>query len=210
MSTTRKESAPGTALFGKIRRAVLSLLYARADEEFYIRQILRTIGAGHGSVLRELKRLAEAGILRRTARGRQVYYQANPDSPIFPELKSLIVKTAGIGDILLNALDPLAERIKIAFIFGSIAKGEETRRSDIDLLVIGDVSFMDVVTNLQIAQKNTGREINPTVYPLKEFKLKIETNQHFLATILDGPKLFLIGDENELGRLAKKRLAGRS
>jgi len=210
MSTTRKESAPGTALFGKIRRAVLSLLYARADEEFYIRQILRTIGAGHGSVLRELKRLAEAGILRRTARGRQVYYQANPDSPIFPELKSLIVKTAGIVDILVNAMAPLAERIKIAFIFGSIAKGEETRRSDIDLLVIGDVSFMDVVTNLQIAQKNTGREINPTVYPLKEFKLKIETNQHFLATILDGPKLFLIGDENELSRLAKKRLAGRS
>jgi uncharacterized protein len=206
----QKESTLGTALFGKIRRAVLSLLYARADEEFYIRYILRTVGAGHGSVQRELKRLAEAGILRRTARGRQVYYQANPDSPIFPELKSLIVKTAGIGDILLNALAPLAERIKIAFIFGSIAKGEETRRSDIDLLIIGDVSFMDVVTSLQAAQKTTGREINPTVYPFKEFESKIETNQHFLATILDEPKLFLIGDENELSRLAKRRLAGRS
>jgi hypothetical protein len=95
MSTAQKESTLGQALFGKIRRAVLSLPYTRADEEFYIRHILRTVGAGHGSVQRELKRLAEAGILRRTARGRQVYYQVNPDSPIFPELKGLIEKTAG-------------------------------------------------------------------------------------------------------------------
>lgn len=210
MSTKQTESKPGTALFGKTRRAVLSLLYGRADEEFYIRYILRSVSVGHGSVQRELKRLAEAGILRRTARGRQVFYQANPDSPIFPELKSLITKTAGVGDILLNALAPLAERIKIAFIFGSVASGEETRRSDIDLLVVGDVSFMDVVTNLQAAQKAIGREINPTVYPSKEFESKIKTNHHFLSTLLDGPKIFLIGDENELSRLAKKRLAGRS
>lgn len=125
MSTKQTESKPSTALFGKTRRAVLSLLYGRADEEFYIRYILRSVSVGHRSVQRELKRLAEAGILRRTARGRQVYYQANRDSPIFPELKSLITKTAGVGDILLNALAPLAERIKIAFIFGSVARGEE-------------------------------------------------------------------------------------
>jgi predicted nucleotidyltransferase len=210
MSTKQTESKPGTTLFGKTRRAVLSLLYGRADEEFYIRYILRSVSVGHGSVQRELKRLAEARILRRTARGRQVYYQANRDSPIFPELKSLITKTAGVGDILLNALAPLAERIKIAFIFGSVAKGEETRRSDIDLLVVGDVSFMDVVTNLQAAQKAIGREINPTVYPSKEFESKIKANHHFLSTLLDGPKISLIGDENELSRLAKKRLAGRS
>jgi len=210
MSTISTDSKPGTALFGKARRAVLSLLYGRADEEFYIRHILRNVSVGHGAVQRELKRLAEAGILRRTARGRQVYYRANPDSPIFPELKSLITKTAGVGDILLNALAPFAERIKIAFIFGSIARGEETLRSDIDLIIIGDVSFMDVVTSLQAAQKAIGREINPTVYPSKEFELKIEANHHFLTKLLDGPKIFLIGDENELSRLAKKRLAGRS
>lgn len=210
MSTKQTESKPGTAFFGKTRRAVLSLLYGRADEEFYIRYILRSVSVGHGSVQRELKRLAEAGILRRTLRGRQVYYQANRDSPIFPELKSLITKTAGVGDILLNALAPLAERIKIAFIFGSVARGEETRRSDIDLLVVGDVSFMDVVTNLQAAQKVIGREINPTVYPSKEFESKIKANHHFPSILLDGPKISLIGDENELSRLAKKRLAGRS
>jgi len=198
------------ALFGKARRAILSALFSHADEAFYLRQIVRTTGLGLGPVQRELKQLTESGILRRNVRGRQVYYQVNPDSPVFAELKSLVQKTAGAGDILRNALTPLKDRISIAFIYGSIARCRENMSSDIDLLLIGKVGFMDVVASLQSAQKSLGREVNPTVYPPDEFKAKMRANNHFLTSVLKESKIFLIGDETDLRRLAAKRLARRA
>ncbi|MGB9005111.1 MAG: nucleotidyltransferase domain-containing protein [Candidatus Aminicenantales bacterium] len=210
MSTLADKNGPAKILLGKSRRAILSLLFSRSDEAFYLRQIVRVCGFGLGPVQRELKLLAESGIIRRSVRGRQVYYQANPGSPIFPELKSLITKTVGIGETLRNALAAFSGRILIALIYGSIARGEESRRSDIDLLIIGDVAFSEVVTNLQAAQQALGREINPTVYPANEFRSKLRENHHFLTSVLKGPKIYLIGDENELGRLAAKRLASRT
>ena len=197
-------------LFGKVRRAILSVLFGHVDEAFYLRQIVRTTGFGLGPVQRELKQLTESGIIRRTVSGRQVYFRANLDSPIFSELKGLIIKTAGIGDTLRAALTPIAGQIEVAFIYGSIARGEEGFRSDIDLLVVGDIVFTDVVMNLQTAQKLLGREISPTVYPPDEFKAKVRAKHHFLTSVLKGPKIYLIGDENELGRLAAKRLARRA
>lgn len=197
-----------TTLFGKTRRAVLSLLFTHTDEAFYLRQIVRAIGAGLGAVQRELKRLTEAGIIRRTVRGRQVYYQANPDCPLFAELRGLVIKTAGVGDVLRAALAPLADRIHLALIYGSLARGEERRSSDIDVLVVGEVTFGEVVAILAPAQETLGREINPNVYPSAEFRSKLAAGHHFLRTVIGGPKLFLIGDEYELARLAKKRLAG--
>jgi predicted nucleotidyltransferase len=194
-------------LFGKVRRAILVVLFGQAGEAFYLRQIVRTTGFGLGPVQRELKKLTESGIILRTVRGRQVYFRANPDSPIFPELKSLIVKTAGTGDALRAGLEPLADHIKVAFIYGSMARGEEGSRSDIDLLIVGGVSFADVVVNLQEAQKILGREVNPTVYPLDEFRAKMRAKHHFLTSVLKGPKIYLVGDEDELRRLAAKRLA---
>jgi predicted nucleotidyltransferase len=210
MSTINQTDGLAGALFGKTRRAILSLLYGRTDEEFYTRYILRIANTGHGAVQRELKHLSDAGIIRRTVRGHQVYFQANPDSPIFHELKSLILKTAGIGDALRAGLARSSDQIKAAFIYGSIAKGEEGPRSDIDLLVIGNVSFSDVVANLQPAQKILGREVNPTVYPHNEFRSKLRAKHHFLTSILKEPRIYLIGDENELRRLAAKRLARRT
>jgi predicted nucleotidyltransferase len=203
---------PGSAriLFGKVRRAVLSLLFTHPDETFYLRQIVRASGYGLGPVQRELKLLADAGIIRRTVRGRQVHFQPNPDSPIFTELKSLIVKTVGLGDVLRHALSPMENLIRIALIFGSMARGEESQRSDIDLLIVGDVSFSDVVMNLQAAQKALRREVNPTVYSSAEFRDRLRNNDHFLTSVLDGPKIYLIGDGNELRRLAPKRLARRA
>jgi len=189
-------------LFGKVRRAILGLLFSHTRETFYLRQIVRASGYGLGPVQRELKLLADAGIIRRAVRGRQVYFQANPECPIFPELKSLMIKTTGIGDILRVALAPIAGQIKIAFIYGSLARGEEGPRSDIDLLVVGDSEYSDVVVKLQTAQQTLAREINPTVYPLSEFKAKVRANHHFLTSVLKSPKIYLIGDENELGRLA--------
>jgi len=197
-------------LFAKVRRAILSLLFGHVDEAFYLRQIVRTTGFGLGPVQRELKQLTESGIIRRTVRGQQVYFQANLDSPIFPELKSLITKTTGIGDTLRAALVPIGGQLKAAFIYGSIARGEECSKSDIDLLIVGDIAFADVVVNLQAAQKLLGREIVPTVYPPEEFKAKMRAKHHFLTSVLKGPKIYLIGDENELRRLATKRLARRA
>lgn len=210
MITKEKSDIKAMILFSKVRRAILSVLYCHADEAFYLRQIVRTTGFGLGPVQRELKQLTQCGIIRRSVRGRQVYFQANLDSPIFPELKSLIIKTVGIGDTLRAALAPIAGQLEVAFIYGSIARGEEGHRSDIDLLVVGDIAFADVVVNLQAAQKLLGREIFPTVYPPDEFKAKMRAKHHFLTSVLKGSKMYLIGDENELRRLATKRLARRA
>jgi len=196
--------------FSRTRRAILALLFGHSDESYYLRQIVRASGYGLGPVQRELKILTEAGIIRRTVRGRQVFFQANSESPIFPEIKSLITKTVGIGDSLGGALAPIAKNVNISFIYGSVARGEETRRSDIDLLIVGDVSFSDVVVCLQSSQKELGREINPTVYSSAEFRTKLRKNHHFLTSVVNGPKIYLIGDENELGRLAPKRPAPRA
>jgi len=190
-------------LFGKTRRAVLALLYSHADESFYLRQIARTADVGMGAVQREVKKLSKAGIIRRTVRGRHVYYQANPECPIYAELKSLVIKTVGVGDVLRAALIPIADRINVAFLFGSLVRGDEGSRSDADVMVVGDVTFTEVVLALSHIQETVRREINPIVYPPEEFRSKLAADHHFLTTTLVGPKFFLIGDEHELTKLAE-------
>jgi predicted nucleotidyltransferase len=208
MDTTSPNDSLSAALFGKTRRAVLSLLYSHADEAFYLRQLARAAGVGLGAVQREVKRLSEAGILQRTGRGQLVYYQANPQRPLFAELRSLVVKTSGVGDVLRSALTPLSSRVRVAFIYGSVARGAERRDSDVDVMVVGDVTFGEVVSALRPAQETLGREINPTVYPPGEFRSKLRANHHFLKSVVRGTRLFLIGDECELASVAGKRLAG--
>jgi len=160
-------------------------------------------------VQREVKRLTEAGILRRTVRGHQVYYQADPECPVFADLKGLVVKTAGAVDVLRDALAPLTGQIKVAFIYGSVARFHQRSASDVDLLVIGDVSFGDVVSALATAQKPLGREINPTVYSPAEFRSKLKAHHHFLSSVLRNEKVFVIGDEHGLAGLDPIRLADR-
>jgi predicted nucleotidyltransferase len=207
MSTILDTDNLSKTLFSKTRRAVLSLLYSHVDDTYYLRQIVRAAGVGLGTVQRELKQLSEAGIIRRIVRGHQVYYQANPQCPVFAELKNLVVKTVGVGAALQAALTPLGDRIDVAFIYGSIARSEEHRDSDVDVLVVGKVTFAEIVSFLSEAQKTIGREINPTVYPPAEFRSKLAAGHHFLNSILRGPMFFLIGDKCELARLAKKPLA---
>ena len=160
-----------------------------------------------GALQREVLQLSDVGIILRSVRGRQVYYQANPDCPIFDELKSLIIKTVGVGDILKDALSPLVDRIHIAFVFGSMASAQPDRRSDVDLMVIGNVSFAEVVSALSKAQEKLSREINPTVYPPDEFRKKLSTGHHFLRSILKREKFFIIGDANDLNKLAEEPVA---
>lgn len=207
MSTKLPANPLSEILFSKNRRAVLGLLYGRPDQALYLRQIVRLSRGGHGAIQRELKSLSDAGVLRRTVRDKQVYFQANSECPVFGELKSLIVKTAGAADVLRAALAPLGERIQLALIFGSVASAKQKAESDVDVLVVGDVEFREVAAALEEAQSLLGRDVNPTVYAQSEFRSKLSAGHHFLTSVLKKEKVFLIGDERELERLAEKRLA---
>lgn len=190
-----------SALFGRTRNAVLGLLFTHPDETFYVREIVRAADSGLGSVQRELRHLERAGILKRTAKDRRVFYQANPQCPIFEEIKGLVAKTVGGVDILARALSSLGARIKVAFIYGSMARGEQRRGSDVDVFIIGDASFGEAVEALTPAQEKLAREINPVVYPLSEFREKVLQKHYFITSVLRDPKLFLVGDERELAEL---------
>jgi predicted nucleotidyltransferase len=207
MSTFNSHESLSTTLFSKTRRAVLSKLFSHADKAYYLRQIARSVGVGIGSLQRELNKLVQAGIILRMVRGKQVYYQANPQCPIFPELKSLIVKTTGVTEVIKSALTPFINHIRGAFIYGSVARMQDKKKSDVDLMIIGDVKFAEVVSALNKAQQQIDREINPTVYPLSEFQMKLSKRNHFIKTLMREKKIFLIGDQRVLTRLAKKRLA---
>lgn len=191
-------------LFGRTRQVLLGLLYTRVDEPQLQENLIQLAAAGRGAVQRELDFLAKAGVIRRSVRGRQVYFQANSASPVFGELRGLILKTAGLGDVLRAALAPLAQRIRAAFVYGSMAAGRENRASDIDVMIIGEVSFAQVADALGPAQQTLGREVNPTVYPPDEWRAKLKAKSHFARSVMKGEKIFLLGDERELARLAKK------
>lgn len=204
MGTSRSDQM-SRLLFGATRREVLALLLGRPDERFYLREILRAAGGGSGAVQRELKQLVEAGLIRREAHGRQVYFSANRDAPIFAELQSIIEKTAGAVDVLRASLTPLVRerRIELAFVYGSVASGRQTVRSDVDLLVVGEVGLAELVPALRKAESRLGRDVNPTLFPVREFRNKLVHGAPFLSRILAGPKLYVVGDDRELGRLAR-------
>ncbi len=189
------------ALFPRARRAVLGLLYGLPDRAFYLREIAARVGAGMGQVQRELGRLTQSGILRRFEQGRHVFYQADPRCPVFDELHGLMVKTVAGSDHLRHALTELEDRIAVAFVFGSVARGDDRAESDLDLLVVGDVSLQEVVTAIDSLQGPLGRQVNPIVYPTAELRSKIEDGHHFLTTVLADEKIFVIGTEDELGEL---------
>jgi uncharacterized protein len=191
-------------LFGKTRQTLLGLLYTRVDEEHLQESLIEFAGLGRGTVQRELEFLTRAGVVRRVVRGRQVYFQANQQSPIYTELRGLVVKSWGIADILRSTLSGFRDRIMVAFVFGSVARGTEQRASDVDVMVIGDVTFAEASEALGQAQETIGREVNPSVYTATEFRTKLKAKHHFLRTVLSAGKIFLIGDERELARLAKK------
>jgi len=196
------------SLFGHTRGTVLSMLFGHADQAFYLRQLVRALGTGHGALQRELKRLTDMGLVVRRSQGNQVLFQANTQSPIFPEIKSLITKTVGIHDVIRSSLASLGQEIQIAFVYGSVARQQERANSDVDLMVLGNAPFGEVVSALGPAQRALGREINPTVFAVDEFRSKLASGNHFLRSVMKEKKLFVLGTENELAKLASKQLAG--
>ena len=197
-------SATASSLFGRTRSALLALLYGHADESFYLRQLIREVGAGHGALQRELKHLTDMGLIVRRAQGNQVLFRANAHSPIFAEIKSLVTKTVGVHHAIRSALASLRPAVKIAFVYGSVARNQERAESDVDLMVLGNASFGEVVSALAPAQKVLGREINPTLFPTSEFRTKLAAGNHLLRSVMKEKKLFVVGTEDELAKLAAK------
>ena len=200
------QSPLSDVLFGQIRSGVLALLYGWADKAFYVRQIARRVNASAGSVRRELEKLAAVDLIVRTSVGNLVFYQANQRHPTFPEMRALVNKTVGMFNTLHSALEPLSNRARVAFVYGSIARQEERAESDIDLMIIGDIELDDVLVRLQKAETALGRAVNPTIYSIHEFERKLEEGNHFLNAVLDGKKVFLIGNEDELREVAGVRM----
>jgi DNA-binding transcriptional ArsR family regulator len=189
------------ALLPKTRQGILAATLVQPEKAWYVSELARRMGVPSSSLQRELQELTEAGILKSHRQGRMVYYRANPDSPLFPDLRGLLLKTAGLVDVLRDALKPLAARITLALVYGSIASGQERSESDIDLMVIGSVSPADLALPLRRAPEQLGREINPTVYSVAEFNRKRASKDHFLSQVLTSPRLIVLGSDNNLGKL---------
>jgi len=202
MGTKKKPESLAAVLFGKTRRALLSLLYCHADESFYLMQLVRAAGVGKGTIQRELKLLTEVGIIHREKIGRQVFYRANNQCSIYEELRNMIIKTMGYVDVLKADLAPIMEDIKVAFIYGSVARANEYKDSDVDILIIGNIDYEDVVSAFKSSSLKLKREINPTIYPIEEFKSKLKVGNDFLQRVLSDTKIYLIGDDDELSGLA--------
>lgn len=180
-------------LFGVQRQRALGWLLLHPDDAVHVRELARLTGTSAGSLHRELARLAEAGLLTRSARGNQVLYQANRACPVFAELAGLFRKTGGLADVLRAALLGLAHRIRFALVFGSVARGTETSLSDVDVLVVGEADFAEVVMALHPCQEVLGREVNPVVYSEAEWRARVDRDDPFLRDILQHPVMLLLG-----------------
>ena len=193
--------SPSDTLFNSYRRRVLGLLLLRPDESFHVREIARLTGTSAGTLHKELSKLAEAGILVAERRANQLVYMANRASPIYDELASIMRKTSGLTDVIANVLASCAASIDVAFVFGSVARAQETVHSDIDVMIIGEASFADVVRQLYPAQATLGREVNPVVMSANEWRASIERKDGFALDLIDKPKIYVVGNEHDLAKL---------
>jgi predicted nucleotidyltransferase len=198
-SNQRASAGLANALFRKVQRRVLSVLFGNPARSFYANEIIALARSGTGAVQRELAKLAAVGLVTVRRQGNQKHYQANDASPVFEELHGLVLKTFGLADIVRTALSPLAPRIRAAFVYGSVAKAQDTSSSDIDLMIVSDsVSYGDVFSALEKASIDLGRTVNPTVYTSREFDRRIHDRKAFVTRVMKQPKLWLIGDEHGL------------
>lgn len=182
------------ALFGEVRQAVLGILLIAPDEALHVREIIRRAGAGQGAVQRELRRLHDSGLLIREQRGNQVCYRPDRSAPVFSELRSLVLKTSGLAYVLTQALGAVSASIDAAFVHGSIASGEATAASDVDLFVVGDVDDLALHEAVQAAERTLARPVNYTLMSADEFTERITEPDGFVRRVLDSPRIPLIGD----------------
>lgn len=204
MGTTRTASLSG-ALFPKVQQRVLALIFGNPARSFYTSEIVRSVRSGTGAVARVLSRLEQSGLVSVERVGNQKHYRANRDSPIFEELQGLIAKTAGVAEPIRTCLAPYADAIRTAFVYGSVARGTDTARSDIDLMVIGDeLNYSDLYTAARNAQDKLRRKVNPTFLSPKDWQRKASDAGSVVGKISASPKIFIIGSEKDLHPWARK------
>jgi predicted nucleotidyltransferase len=197
-----RETAVGLAdaLFSRTQQRVLAFLFGQPNRSFYASELIALAGGGSGAVQRELARLTQSGLVILRPMGKQKYYQANPESPLFSELRGIVEKTVGLAEPLRAALMPLSTKIHAAFVFGSIAKREDSASSDIDLMVLSDaLSYGDLFAAMEETSQRLGRSVNPTILTSKELAKKLKSDNAFVTRVLSQPKIWLMGDENAIG-----------
>lgn len=188
-------------LFSDYRRKVLALLLLHPSERYHQREVARLTGTISGTLSRELAKMVDVGLLLKVPVGNQMQYMANVECPIYDELASIIRKTDGWIDVLADSLQPLNNTIDFAFVFGSMASGNATPNSDIDLMVVGDVTFSDLITHLYPLQQVLGREINPKCYSSSEWHRVVREQGAFVRDVLNKPTLLVLGDKEYLGKI---------
>lgn len=188
-------SSIGDVLFTKTQQRVLGLLYGNVEHSYYLNELVRLADMGKGTIKRELDRLAAVGLVTVSKRGNQNHYQANTKNPIYRELKGIVDKTFGVAGILSSALQPVLPSVDFAFVYGSVAKGEEHASSDIDVMLVGDsLSYTNIMNLMLPAEEQLGRSISPILYSRKEFDDKLQKQQSFLSRVLTQNKLWLAGE----------------
>ena len=188
------------ALLPKSRQGILAALLGQPEKTWYVSELARRMGVPSSSLQRELQNLTQVGILKTHRQGRMAYYQANKESPVFAELRGLLLKTVGFVDVLADALKPLAAKLTLVFVYGSIASGTEQSDSDIDLMVVGKVAPAELALPLRRARELLGRTVNPTVYTPAEFDKKRAAKDSFLRQVLAKPRLVVIESQHDLGK----------
>ncbi len=189
----------------KVRVDLLGLFFGRPDEEFYVREIEKILGEDAGNISRELKNLEGIGLLLSRKQGNLKYYLLDRKFPLYEELRSILLKTKGAAGVLRNALSGL-KGVELAFIYGSVAAGQETARSDIDLMVIGTLPLERLIKALKEPEKTLKREISPSLYERQEIEKRLRENDAFISRVMQEPKIVLVGEEDGLRKLAGKRI----
>lgn len=188
-------------LGSKLRAKLLGWLMMHPEERYFVRQLTVLLGADSTNVSRELTKLAGMDILVFQQQGRQKYYSVNQNHPAFAELRGLVLKTTGLSDVVRSALNLLSSKIVFAFIFGSFARAEDTADSDVDLLIVGNITLKDVSAALGQTSRQLGREFNPVIYTPAEFRSKVGAKHHFVTEILKAKKMFMVGSEHDVKKL---------
>jgi predicted nucleotidyltransferase len=198
-SQHRARKSLADALFTKTQQRVLRVLFGQPDRSFYASELIRDAGTGSGAAQRELARLEDSGLIVAHRIGNQKHYQANAASPLYSELRNIVLKTVGLAEPLRDALKPVASDIRAAFVYGSVARAVDKAGSDIDLMVVSDkLSYGDVFGAVDKLSRRLGRNVNPTVYSAAEFSKRAKNENAFITRVLEGTKLWVIGTENDI------------
>ena len=188
-------------LSSRARAEIFRLLFSGTGEELHVREIERRSGLNDSTLRQELRKLVRLDLVQSRRDSNRVYYRAKTESPLYPEIRNLVLKTSGLSDVLKSALTD--KRIRVAFVFGSIARGEERAGSDVDLMVIGQLGLRDLSRLLSGIEEKIGREVNPHVLREEEFRKRIRAKEHFVSSVMETPKIFIIGSERELEAMGR-------